>query len=234
MVLQEGIFERIEKKYILSQTQYDGLTECMKPYMQADQYGTQTLMSIYCDTAENDLIRRSLDRPVYKEKLRVRAYGYPVGDEVYVELKKKYKGIVYKRREAITKEEAMGFLNGDRSLARRSQILKEACYFMDYYGAMPKMMILCERTAYESVLGEGIRMTLDSNIRYRVTDLDFSSGTSGIPYAEEPLYVLELKVDRAMPLWLSHALSELKIYPHRFSKYGQCYIKKVLGERKNA
>ena len=115
-----------------------------------------------------------------------------------------------------------------------SQILKEIRYFTDFYQTVPKMMILCERTAYRSVEKEPVRLTIDSNIRFRETGLDLKSGTDGIPYSDRPVYVLELKAEGAMPLWLADALAGLKIYPNRFSKYGKCYTKKVMEERNHA
>lgn len=234
MAKKETIFERIEKKYILDEAQYRGLTARLPAHMQPDAFGEQTLMSLYYDTPDYDLIRRSLDRPVYKEKLRLRSYGYPVKDVVYLELKKKYKGVVYKRREAFPADRAEAFLNGTYDPPKMSQILKEIRYFTDFYRTVPKMMILYERTAYLSVTNEPVRLTIDRNIRYRETGLDLHSGTEGIPYSETPLYVLELKAEGAMPLWLADALAELKIYPNRFSKYGRCYTKKVMEERNHA
>ncbi len=234
MSKKETIFERIEKKYILDQAQYEGLTKLLEGRMEPDSFGEQTLMSIYYDTPGYDLIRRSLDRPVYKEKLRLRSYGYPVPSVVYLELKKKYKGVVYKRREAFPSDRAQAFLSGGYDPPKMSQILKEIRYFTDFYRTEPKMMILCERTAYRAIEGDPVRLTIDRNIRFRETGLDLNSGTDGILYSDTPLYVLELKAEGAMPIWLADALAVLKIYPSRFSKYGKCYTKKIMEERNHA
>ena len=63
-----NIFERVEIKYLLSREQYDALRIKLEPYMQVDEYGLSTISSIYYDTANYDIIRTSMEKPVYKEK----------------------------------------------------------------------------------------------------------------------------------------------------------------------
>ena len=96
------IFERYEKKYLLDENQYTELQKVLKGRFQIDNYGKTTINNIYYDTPESLLIRRSIEKPVYKEKLRVRSYGKADSEtQVFIELKKKYKGIVYKRRTSM-------------------------------------------------------------------------------------------------------------------------------------
>ena len=84
------VFERVERKFLLTPSQYEGMMRVLPEYMQADQYGESTILSLYLDTADSLLIRRSLEKPVYKEKLRLRSYGVPAdGDNVFLEMKKK-------------------------------------------------------------------------------------------------------------------------------------------------
>lgn len=113
-------FKRVEKKYCLSAEQYRTMLMITQQFLKPDDYPKTVVSSLYFDTPENQLISRSLEKPLYKEKLRVRSYGIaqpdgsivPVSDQVFVELKKKYRGVVYKRRLALSTDVALAFLSG--------------------------------------------------------------------------------------------------------------------------
>ena len=97
-----NVFKRYELKYLLTPAQRDAVLLGIAPYMQLDRYGHTTIRNIYFDTGDYRLIRRSIEKPAYKEKLRVRSYRLVGSDDtVFVELKKKYDGVVYKRRIAL-------------------------------------------------------------------------------------------------------------------------------------
>ena len=98
----QGVFERSEKKYLLSPARYRALLAAWAAHIEEDEFFRKTVVNIYYDTPNDRLIRASIDKPVYKEKLRLRSYGLPEADtEVYLELKKKVGGVVYKRRAAV-------------------------------------------------------------------------------------------------------------------------------------
>ena len=233
--MAEGcFFSRVEKKYLLNTQQYQRLTQCMEPYMQADEYGEHTICNLYLDNEEYDLIRTSISKPVYKEKCRIRSYGVPdKNDRVFMELKKKYEGIVYKRRTSMTLRESKVYLGHGISPLPKDQVLREIDYFIHFYQAYARVYIAYDRIAYAGKKDPDLRMTFDKNIRSRFTDLDLSHGTYGDPLLEEGQYLLEIKAAGAYPVWLARALSETGICPVSFSKYGRVYEKNEAEKREN-
>jgi len=220
----KSVFKRFEKKYMLTEHQYRQLSQKLQGHMTRDLHGLHTISNIYYDTPEYDLIRASIEKPVYKEKLRVRSYKTPkAGDTVFVELKKKFDGEVFKRRVPLSHEEAVRYLHcGDRP-QERNQILKEIDWFMAMHRPVPKVFIAYDRLALFGNEDPELRITFDSNMRFRESLLDLSKGTWGRPLADQDTILMEIKIPGAMPLWLSGILSELRIYPASFSKYGICY-----------
>ncbi len=166
-----------------------------------------------------------MERPVYKEKLRLRSYGIPdENSNVFVELKKKYKGVVYKRRINMTYGEAVDFLCRRNFPRADTQVYGEIAYFMGFYRSLrPTVSIFCDRTAYFSSEDRNVRVTFDRNIRFRNQMLDLSTGSQGVKLLDSGLYVMEVKTLGSVPLWFSSALDGLEIYPRAFSKYGKAY-----------
>ncbi len=227
------VFQRIEKKYLLDGEQYRRFLEGMAPHMELDRYGLHTIGNIYFDTEEDALIRTSLAKPPYKEKMRLRGYGIPGdGDLVFLELKKKWDGIVYKRRVAMTMEEAERYVTEGIWPLPEKQMRKEMDYFMKYYRPRPKVYLAYDRMAYYGKEDGELRLTVDQRIRSRERALDLRAGDEGELLFEEERYLMEIKVPEAYPLWLAHLLSELEIYPVSFSKYGMYYKKRTEEERK--
>lgn len=224
-------FKRTEKKYLMSPETYERLREALDPYMQVDEYGLHTICNIYYDTEHYDLIRTSLDKPIYKEKLRLRSYGIPNDDsKVFIEIKKKYKGVVYKRRIMLPHSQAAAYLNeGIYPSHKDSQILHEIDYFIKFYQPKPKLFLAYDRIAMFGRADSRFRLTFDQKIRSRENRLSLTEGDDGtLLFGDKPLYLMEVKIDGALPLWLSHILTELEIYPVSFSKYGTIYGRKVL------
>lgn len=220
-------FKRVEKKYLLSEDKYNRLLERLEPYIQLDEYGLHTICNIYYDTPDYDLIRTSIDKPVYKEKLRLRSYGIPdLDSKVFLEIKKKYDGIVYKRRISLTLEEAEKYLAGESRL-RNGQIENEIDYFVKFYKPVPKMYIAYDRMAYLGKKDSALRMTFDKNIRSREDSLRLQDGDEGRLLLDKEYRLLEIKVAGAFPIEIARILSELEIYPVSFSKYGNIYKSKM-------
>lgn len=218
------VFKRSEKKYLLSTDKYCELLKRLDGYMKADDYGLSTICNIYYDTEYFDLIRRSIEKPCYKEKLRLRSYGVPNGtDRVFLEIKKKYDGVVYKRRVSMSLGEAQDYLECGIRPENDSQIIHEIDYFINYYKPEPKLYLAYDRTAYFGVEDSSVRITFDSNIRSRDYDLDLSAGDYGEKLLEDGQYLMEIKIAGAMPLWLVEILSDMNLYPTSFSKYGNIY-----------
>lgn len=218
------VFKRTEQKYILTPGQYKELRSRLKGYARDDEYGLSTICNVYYDTENFDLIRRSLDKPRYKEKLRLRSYGTPGGaDPVFIEIKKKYDGVVYKRRVSMPYEEACGYLNNGLALHEKNQIMKEIDYFLSYYKPVPAVFLAYDRLACFGADDREVRITFDSNIRSRDCDLDLGAGDYGVPLMPNR-WLMEIKIPGAMPLWLVQILSEMKVYPSSFSKYGNVYM----------
>ena len=217
------IFKRYELKYILSAEQYRFIKKEMENYMRGDKYGESDICNLYCDTPDFLLIRRSVEKPFYKEKLRLRSYGVAKqGTDVFVEIKKKYDSVVYKRRIATDENNALDMVSGIREID--SQIGREISYFTKLYkGIAPKMFISYRREAFYGREDKEFRITFDRSILWRTDDLSLSSGIYGSPVLPENKILMEIKTAAAIPMWLVKVLSEHKIYKTSFSKYGTAY-----------
>ncbi len=223
-------FERIEKKYVLTRKQYLLFLEKAKEYIKIDDYGLTSICNIYFDTLDSELIRTSIEKPLYKEKLRLRSYGIPKDEssKVFLELKKKFDGVVYKRRVAMTLKEANEYLENHVFPNKDTQILHEIDYAIDHYHLVPKLFLAYDRAAYYGIEDEELRITFDKNIRSRETQLSLMFGDDGKKLLDDALLVMEIKANGAMPLWLTELLTSLEIYPKSFSKYGNIYKKGLL------
>lgn len=221
----QTVFERYELKYMLTLEQKEKILKTMKLYMTLDKFGRTTIQNIYFDTEDYRLIRRSIEKPVYKEKLRVRSYGSAVNDGiVFVELKKKYKKVVYKRRVSLPISEAMEWLCKNRHCHLDTQIVDEIDYFLDYYKSLkPVLFLSYEREAFYSNDKSDFRVTFDENILCRQEDMSFISEAYGTSILPEGTVLMEIKCSGGIPLWMTHLLSEEHIYKTSFSKYGTAY-----------
>lgn len=218
------IFKRYEKKYRLNTEEYQQFMSIVRDKLVSDIHGRNTICSLYLDTPDYLLIRNSIDAVSYKEKLRLRSYGVPNDEKkIFFEIKKKYKGVVYKRRVSMPKNNAFEYIESGVPPID-SQIMREIDYLMKFYRQpKPNVCILCEREAFFSIDDENVRLTFDENLRYRIGFPNAENINEGTPIVKDGEYIMEIKTPGAMPLWLAHALSECKIYPAKFSKYAHAY-----------
>ena len=223
-----NVMKRYELKYILNKEQVDYLVNKLKGHMVIDEYGKTSIQSLYYDTPNSRLIRESIDKPDFKEKIRLRSYGLnKPGKPVYLELKRKAYGIVYKRRVETKVDEVDEFFS-NRNDFDNNQISKEIRYFRDYYEKLvPACLIIYDRVAYFEPDGD-LRLTIDYNPRYRMDNLNLNTSTDGISLLDDGSAILEVKVQEAIPLWLSNILTNGKIYISSFSKYGEAYRKEMI------
>lgn len=217
------VFERVERKFLLTPRQYEGLMRVLPEYMQVDQYGESAILSLYLDTEDSLLIRRSLEKPVYKEKLRLRSYGRADREHpVFMELKKKYRSIVYKRRLTLPYGRALDCLTGDCPWPE-TQIGREIGYAMDFYPDLePRVFLSYERDSWYAP-ESGLRITFDDAIRFRTADLTLDSDLWGTALLRPDQVLMELKAPGAIPLWMVRLLTEMGLYKTSFSKYGTAY-----------
>lgn len=218
----EKSFKRHEIKYLITINQYINLMDYLSDKVEKDVFYKSTIYNVYYDTDNFELIRKSIEKPIYKEKLRIRSYNKPTLDSsVYVELKKKYDHIAYKRREKIAYKYILNnsFLEG-----AETQIDKEIKYFNDFYGGLsPKMFLSYEREAYYFKNDKQIRITFDTNIKYRTENVNLLPSISDIKLLPNNLVLMELKVPFSIPYDLTKYLSSEKIFKTSFSKYGTAY-----------
>lgn len=229
--MAQEIFRRTEKKFLLSEPQYTALIERFSGRMERDEYGRYEILNLYYDTEDCRMIRNSLGHPKYKEKLRLRSYGVPEKESmVFLELKKKYGGIVYKRRAELSLAEAENWMDRGIPPKRDAQILREIDYVRRQWDLSAKAEISYEREAWRGIREREFRITFDRRLRARRERLFLEEG----PFGEELLpggtVLMEVKVLNAFPLWLSGALSELGIRMTSFSKYGSYYRKELCRE----
>jgi SPX domain protein involved in polyphosphate accumulation len=225
-------FKRVELKYFLTPGQYSSLRTELEKQMDLDQFcrknGSYMIYNLYFDTDHNDIIRKSLAKPYYKEKLRMRSYTLTeaADQRVFLELKKKIGGTVTKRRAVLTLMQANDFLeNGiiPEGDYKDSQVLAEIAYFLRRNPAKPKVFISYERIAFFAKDNPELRISFDQNILSRRSDVNLISGNEGQALVNDNRILMEIKCDGTIPLWLSDLLSELKIYKTSFSKYGTEY-----------
>lgn len=221
----QATFQRYESKYLLTRQQKHAVLQEMQPHMQLDAYGRTTIRNMYYDTPDYRLIRRSLEKPVYKEKLRIRSYQKAApSDPVFVELKKKYQSIVYKRRMTLPEAQVMHSFQTGQPLPVQSQIAEEIAYFRTHYQKLkPSVFLSYEREAFYALDGSDFRVTFDENILYRQRDFSLGSAIYGTPILSCGQTLMEIKCAGGLPLWMCSALHRAQIYQTSFSKYGRAY-----------
>ncbi len=235
-----GTFKRLEDKFMITEEQYSALRLRLKDFMELDSFcenGSYKILNIYFDSADGEVIRKSVQKPYFKEKLRLRSYGVPENGEstVFLELKRKSAGIVNKRRATMTYNEAVRYIEkGERPKNAgylTSQVLREIDYFLEKTKAVPKYFLSYDRIAMFGKKDKGLRLTLDNNIQARREDLSFSAGCYGRQLLQPDTRLMEVKFLGAIPLELVKILSELKIYRRSFSKIGAEYKTQLLSDK---
>ena len=232
----QTVFQRHELKFLLTLAQKAKILQAMEPTMALDQYGRTVIRNVYFDTENYRVARKSIERPVYKEKLRMRSYqqAFP-GSPVFVELKKKYESVVYKRRLMIPEQAAVDWVTGRAPCGEQSQIAKEIDYFLSYYRTLrPAAFLSYEREAFYNKAGGDFRITFDDAILFRQEALSLEAEVGGIPLLPKDQVLMEVKCSGGMPLWLTRVLSEEKIYKTSFSKYGSAYQNIIFPKLKEA
>ncbi len=230
------VFSRYEKKYLLTEETYFWLLEHIRENMKPDKFNQDgrlyNIANIYYDTENDALIRASIEKPVYKEKLRLRSYGVPdMNDKVFLEIKKKYKGLVNKRRTTLRLFEAYNLVEqgtdpGNQPYINR-QVLEEIKYFLKIYDLKPKVYLTYDRQAFFSKDNQDFRVTFDTNIRSRRTDVGLEKGNQGELLIGNMFWLMEIKSSEAIPLWFTKLLSEKALFATSFSKYGTEYKKTI-------
>ncbi|MDR3072923.1 MAG: polyphosphate polymerase domain-containing protein [Clostridiales Family XIII bacterium] len=229
------IFNRYENKYMIDDDVYEKLQGKLVDYMDLDSYNKKhalyPICNLYYDTPDSHLIRTSLQKPDYKEKLRIRSYGTPdAGSKVYIEIKKKFCKLVNKRRSALPLQESYAFLSSGvlpetihPAWGANRQVLSEIQYILQQYTLRPQLFLSYERRAFFGAGKRDLRISFDTNITTRRSDLRLESGIYGSKLLPTGKWLMEVKTAENIPLWLCRLLSEYKIYPISFSKYGTEY-----------
>ena len=232
MSKNKNIFQRKEKKYRLSLDQFEDLFKELLFYMEQDKCGMQTISSLYYDTDDFQLIQKSIEKPIYREKFRIRSYGIPTAtDMIFLELKKKFEGVVYKRRVSLSLEEATTYLSSTNIPLENNQIMQEIDWFYSRHQLTPKVLIAYDRIALFGKEDLDFRITFDFKVRWRSTNLDLSAGDHGAYLIPKDECLMEIKALGAIPFCLTQILANHELYPVSFSKYGTCYKNYLYQER---
>ncbi|CDD01852.1 putative uncharacterized protein [Ruminococcus sp. CAG:382] len=232
MLVNTYTFRRIEKKYLLNRETFNAFFFGIRNRIVGDEYGKSTICSAYLDTPDYRLIRTSLDAEDYKEKLRLRSYGKAAENgTVFLEIKKKCGGVVYKRRVSTQYTSAIDYITNGVALPD-SQIQREIDYAMSFYGRPRPMSVICyEREAFFVSELPALRITFDTNVRCRLDSTALTDPPDGTLLLPDDTVIMEIKTDGAMPLWLTNRLDCCGIIPHSFSKYGTAYRQLIANKR---
>lgn len=220
--MYKNVFKRYEIKYVLNNSQYEIIKKEIQNYMVPDEYGKSSISNIYFDTPNYILARHSIEGPIYKEKLRLRGYGNITDSStVFIEIKKKYESIVYKRRINMEYGKAIDYLNNN--LQNNSQISREIKYFINYYnGLRPSVFLSYDREAFYGIENDDFRITFDKNICFRNKDITLKNNYGTLLTSNDEI-IMEIKSSTSIPLWLTKILTELRIKKASYSKYGNAY-----------
>lgn len=230
------VFDRIEKKYLITKDDKAQLLKTIKQHMKQDDYYQSEVYNLYFDTDNFDLIIQSIDQPIFKHKLRARSYkGY---DRVFLEIKTKIRGQDlnpgYKRRVMITHDDFDQLVKGKKTIQELAakteetpadrQIAKEVDHLITHFDLKPKIMTMYNRESYKGE--DGLRITFDENLKYRDKNLNLKQPKRGkIYFKDKRNIIMEIKAHGVLPLWLVKILSANKLYPQQFSKVGKSYEK---------
>lgn len=223
----QSVFKRVEQKYILSREQYELLQDMVNSRFNKDKYYESKIYNLYFDNDNNDLVINSIEKPIYKEKIRLRSYGEVKSDNdiVYLEMKQKYKSVVYKRRVMMTLWEYNNYISRGIIPKRDGQIMKEIDYYINYYKLKSNVFVAYDRLSYYSKEDVNFRMTFDNNLRYRLGNLNLCDDENDRKYFDDDVYIMEVKSMDSLPLWFVDVMSKNQIYPGSFSKVGNIYMK---------
>lgn len=235
-----GTFNRFEEKFRIKARQKEELLRYLLKYCAYDPYCTGKtcyhICNLYFDTPDGEVLRKSVEGPRFKEKLRLRTYRMPVGDEdpVFLEIKRKWNGRVNKRRVRISYGDAVRLVE-ERILPafteyENLQVLREIDYFLEMNPVRPAYFIGYDRLALTATDGSGIRITFDENIRERKTGLNLLED-GGTPLLDDGECLMEIKTAGNFPLWLATKLSELRVHSQSYSKVGSAHRYEIRGER---
>ena len=229
------IFRRVEKKYIIDKKQFNKLMPLLKEYMEEDQYGKSTICNIYFDTEQYDLIRHSITKPYFKEKIRLRSYNTPSNESnVFLEIKRKCNKVVGKRRIAMKLKDFKKYIQNPEALENANmQIKKELDYCFNLYHLRPAMYLCYDRVAFYQKENMDFRITFDNNVLARAENLDLDSGNYGKKILNPDFYIMEVKTLGSIPLWFVRIINELEIKPGNFSKYGEAYEQIIMNKDVN-
>ena len=226
----QNVFKRVEQKYLINEEKFLLLQSMLEEYFQKDRYYDSSIYNIYFDNGNNDIIINSIEKPKYKEKIRLRSYGrVRKNDIVFLEMKQKYDGVVYKRRANFTLREYLDYYKKNKFPKESNQVLKEIDYYIKYYRLKPYVFVGYDRLSYYNKEDKNFRITFDTNLRSRFNDLRLVDTKDNKLYFDEKMYIMEVKSLYGLPLWFTKILSSNNIYPVSFSKVGSIYKK----EREN-
>lgn len=236
--MQQRTFNRVEKKFLLSQVQKDFLVEEIQKHLTFDpniiKGEPYHIYNLYYDTNDYEFIRRSLNKPIYKDKIRLRSYHYPLTDtdQVFLEIKKKFNGRINKRRIVMTYLEFKNYLMNETKPSAEDylnkQVYEEINYILKRDLLKPKAYIAYERLAFHND-DDSLRVTFDHNIRYRTDDVALNDDDTHPILEDDTEWLMEIKSATNFPVWLAQLLSEHRIYSQRFSKYGKAYQQFITG-----
>lgn len=218
----ETIIDRYEQKYLLTKDNFNYLINLIDDYLVKDKYFKETIYNVYFDNDYFEIINRSIDKPIYKEKIRMRSYYKTDNDtNIFLEIKKKYDDTSNKRRVIISYKDYLDYINKNIIPNCDKQIMSEIDYCFKKYKLKPKIKLVYDRFAYNLKDDDSFRITFDTNVRYNLNEMDYNI-EDDVMFMNDK-YIMEIKTFNGIPLWLNKILNKLNIYPTSYSKVGKVY-----------
>lgn len=220
---------RHDIKYIIDEKTVGELRKCLLANnMRKQIHDSDLVVSAYCDTDDFASIRKCIDDPKHKEKIRIRSYG-PIGDDdlAYLEIKRKENGLLTKRRVKVRYGDIPGILSGSQKM--QGEFGDELDDFLSRYpNSEPRIRISYERESYKAEdESSDLRVTLDHDIRYKVGKGIRLDGSDGTCLMSPRRYIIEIKTLGETPKWLDMFFKSRSLKPRSYSKYAKAYTKAV-------
>jgi hypothetical protein len=219
---------RYECKYLVLEAWVPEIRRIIGPFVRPDRFAPQAggmyrISSLYLDSPDLQLLRMAREGWSERMKLRARTYSERQEDPVFLEVKRRFNGVVHKTRARLARAEVRAPLRshawGAPARSGPSE-LRQFVHLAQHFAVRPVRHVRYLREAYESRGGEPVRVTFDRALEQAEgRDGELSpDGSRWRPLGLEGV-VLELKFTGGFPLWMGALVARFELERRSISKY---------------